>query len=110
MRYPLCHRTVTVYHRENGIVSRRVAENCFYRWEDVCKQDGQGVTFARSCLLIQPGELPVFPGDRIFDGIGPEAVDWESFLPENVPGLSVVAYAAPRYFAGQICHYEAGTR
>ncbi len=110
MRYPLCDRTVTVYHQENGMVSRRVAENCFYRWEDACREDGQGISFGRKFLLVQPGEMPIYPGDRILDGIGPETVDWEAFIPENVPGLSVAGYATPRYFAGRLCHYEAGRR
>ena len=48
------------------------------------------------------------PGDRIYDGVGPEQVVWESFLPVNVPGLSELAYATPWYWEGEYSHWEAG--
>ena len=107
MTSPLCDRTVTIYRREAGVVSRRVAAGCFYRWEDSRQEDGGGLAFHRKFLLIQPGAEEIRPGDRVYDGIGPELVDWEQFLPENVPGLSVVANAGPRYFDGKLVHYQA---
>lgn len=110
--YPLCDRTVTVYRRENDIVSRRVARGCFYRWEDVAKEDSAGVGFTRKFLLIQPGQGKLCPGDRIFDGEGPAVADlrWEDFIPEKVAGLSVAAYAAPWYWENKLCHTEAGRK
>lgn len=108
--YPLCDRTVTVYRLQDGGVTRRVAEGCFYRWEDALSEDGQGVGFRRKFLLIQPGEKEIYPGDKIFDGVGPEVTAdmWEEFSPAAVPGLSVAAYATPWYWAGRLCHTEAG--
>ena len=110
MDYPLCDRTVTLYRRQRGGVERRVLHGCWYQWQDVLEQDRQGERFDRKFLLIQPGQTPLAVGDRVFDGIGPEVVDWESFLPVSVPGLSQVAYAAPRYWQGEICHWEAGRK
>ena len=104
--YPLCDRTVTVYRKEGDRVLRRVAEGCFYRWED----HREAERFTRKFLLIQPGAEEILPGDRIFDGIGPETVDWETFLPVTVPGLSQAAYASPWHWAGRIAHFEAGRK
>ena len=104
--YPLCDRTVTVYRNENGQVNRRVLTGCFYRYEDVLTED----RFTRKFLLIRPGAEAFRPGDRIFEGIGPEQVDWERFLPVAVPGLSEAAYATPWHWQGEIAHWEAGRK
>ena len=106
LAYPLCDRTVTVYRLEKGQVHRRVLTQCFYRYEDVAAED----RFTRKFLLICPGTEALRPGDRIFDGIGPEQVDWAQFLPVAVPGLSEAAYAAPRHWQGSIAHWEAGRK
>jgi len=103
-KYPLCDQTVTVYRREKGKVSRRVLEDCFYKFTDTVEND----RFVRKFLLVLPGAEPLRPGDRVFDGIGPETVNWEEFLPVNVPGLSQAAYAEPYYFLGKVHHWEAG--
>ena len=110
MDYPLCTQTVTVYRYDRGILARRVAPGCFYRWEDRCRQDSKGVQSERRFLLIQPGEEPIYPGDRIYAGEGPviTAGEWADFTPENVPGLSVAAYARPWQVNGETVHYEAG--
>lgn len=110
--YPLCDRVVTVYRREKDGVLRRVVAGCYYHYQDVCTTDGQGTQFVRKFLLIQPGEDRIYPGDRIYDGEGPEvtAADWDSFLPVTVAGLSQVAYAAPWYWEGRLCHTEAGRK
>ena len=65
----------------------------------------------RKFLLIQPGESQlVQPGDRVMAGIGPETVDWATFLPANIPTLSQVAYATAWYWEGKHCHTEAGRK
>lgn len=102
----MCDRTVTLYRLEDGQVRRQVLEGCFYWYKDVLDTE----RFARKFVLIWPGESPIRPGDRIFDGIGPEEVVWEEFLPVNVPGLSQVAYAAPWHWEGKISHWEAGRK
>ena len=101
---PLCDKTVTVYRKVDGQVERTVLTGCFYRYEDVLGE----ARFTRKCLLIHPGATKFCPGDRIYDGVGPEQVVWESFLPVNVPGLSELAYATPWYWEGEYSHWEAG--
>ncbi len=113
MTYPLCHQTVTVYRRAGESISRLVVEGCAYQWQDCRVEDELGAHLERRFLLILPGDRQqVFPGDRIYDGIGPEitAADWADFIPVNVPTLSEVAYAKPWYLDGQLCHVEAGRK
>ncbi len=111
VNYSLCDRTVTVYHREGSTVTRTVAEGCYYVWQDCLVAESWGDRPVRKFLLILPGAPQrVFAGDRIYDGIGPEEVDWDSFCPARVPGLSEAAYATPWYWEGQICHTEAGRK
>ena len=106
LAYPLCDRTVTLYRQQDVQVIRQVLHGCFYRYEDVAEDD----RFVRKFLLIRPGAGELRPGDRVFDGIGPEEVVWAEFLPVNVPGLSQAEYAAPHYFDGNIAHWEAGRK
>ena len=49
-------------------------------------------------------------GDRVFPGIGPKQIDWFRFVPGVVEGLSQVAYTRPTWWAGSICHVEAGRK
>ena len=105
--YSLCDRTVTVYRHSKGKLQRLVVEGCYYAWEDSADMGG----FDRKCLLVMPGDCQrVFVGDRIFDGVGPEEVDWENFIPVKVPGLSEVAYTRPWFYGGSIAHVEAGRK
>ena len=110
MDYPLCDRTVTVYRLQGGQVHRHVAQGCFYQWEDSKIHTSRGMFFERRFLLIQPGDAKILPGDRIYNGVGPEQVDWDAFLPVNVPGLSQVAYVKSWYYDGQVSHTEAGRK
>ena len=111
MDYSLCCQTVTVYRMEKGQLQRRVLEGCHYEYEDHLVQDVPGGRLERRFLLIVPGtEQRVFLGDRIYDGIGPEGVDWCAFLPVNVPGLSQVAYVRPCWWGSEVCHIEAGRK
>lgn len=97
----LC-RPVTVYRRQGQQVLRWVCRG-YYQWQDHRQAD----TFQRKFLFIGPGTQPLCPGDRIFDGIGPEQVCWETFLPVSVEGLSEAAYASC-YRWGDHTHWEAG--
>ena len=111
MRYPLCDRTVTVYRLEQGSVRRFVVEKCFYRYETKLAEENAGLRMDRKCLLVVPGNhfIPQV-GDRVFDGIGPETVEWNSFLPVFVESLTELNYAAPQYWLGKHCHTEAGRK
>ena len=102
-------KTVTVYHAAEDGVIRRVLEDCVYQHRVVRQELPAGIWEERKCKLLIPGLDPIVPGDRVYDGIGPEMVDWETFLPANVPGLSQVQYVT-RYDATPLCHTEAGRK
>lgn len=109
MRYPLCDRTVTVYRLTEGLVRRFVLENCFYRFETKLWENEAGLTMDRKCLLVIPGSAFVPQvGDRVFDGVGPEEISWNEFLPVFVESLSELNYVKPQYWLGKHCHTEAG--
>lgn len=110
--YSLCNQTVTVYRLENGKVSRRVLENAWYQWQTEQVTDEMGTRQERKFSLILPGTDDLLPGDRIFDGIGPEITEknWPAFIPVQVTGLSQVQYVKPCYWQGTLCHTEAGRK
>lgn len=105
--HPLCDQTVTLYSATPQGVQRRVVRDCFYHWQRQLTPEGLEQT---SFLLVLPAGQTVQPGDRVYDGIGPEQVVWEAFLPVNTPGLSQVAYVTPYYFRGSLHHIEAGRK
>lgn len=109
--YRFCDRTVTVYRLENGAVQRQVIKDCYYFWETRHVKDATGTRQDTKFLLIMPGcTQRVFPGDRIFDGVGPyiTAEEWHRFLPALVAGLGQVAYVRPCLWDGEVTHVEAG--
>ena len=109
--YSLCHQTVTIYRMEGNALHRLVVDGCYYVWEDVLSQEVPGGQPERKFLLIMPGNVQrVFVGDRILLGVGPENVDWQSFLPVNVPSLSVAEYVRACWWGGDVCHVEAGKK
>ena len=104
-------QTVTLYRMEDGMLNRQVLEGCHYEYEDRLVWDVPGGRLERKFLLVVPGaQQQVFVGDRVYDGIGPEVVDWETFLSVNVPGLSHVAYVRPCRWGSGVCHLEAGRK
>ena len=105
----LCRQTVTLYHEDGQDITRQVVEGCFYDYGDTVIRDVPGGRLERRFLLVIPGDVAVFPGDRVYDGVGPEKVDRDSFLPVCVPGLSIVQYVH-RYRWGGLDHTEAGRK
>lgn len=109
--YSLCRQTVTVYRKSKDTIQRLVVEGCYYVWEDVTLTDVLGTRVERRFLLIMPGCCQrVFPGDRIYNGVGPEEVTWQEFIPVKVDGLSEAAYVRPSWWGGNVCHFEAGRK
>lgn len=110
--YRLCVQTVTVYRKEGDKYIRKVHDKAFLDRKKTQTVDKTGSKEANSFLLIIPGtEQAVFPGDKVFDGIGPEIFDretWAAFIPAKDPNVVVVSYADPKKWAGQIVHTEAG--
>ena len=107
MENPLCTQTVSIYSNTPAGVSRRVVSGCFYHWQR--QQTPEGLEDTTSLMVLPAGET-VQIGDRVYDGIGPEQVVWETFLPVNTPGLSQINYVTPYYFQGQLHHVEAGRK
>ena len=105
MENPLFDNVVTVYRP--GF--RQVVTGCHYRWTLREAESEEGLCRKASCRLYVTGEN-YFPqiGDRIFPGIGPETVDWETFLPVTEAGVCQIAWVSPRYLWGQLHHVEAG--
>lgn len=114
LTYRLCNQTVTLYHW-NGkeTVTRRVIEKgAFLGFKKVQDLSKTGRSEVNSFLLVIPcAESPVFVGDKVLHGEGPELVsraDWAAFIPAKVPGLGVVKYIDPKYWKGRMVHIEAG--
>ena len=111
--YTLCCQTVTVYRRTRSGIFRQEIPGCFLQWQEAESFDRTGRQQERNFLLIQPGEAQlIFPGDRVFEGIGPVIAekDWAQFLPVRVAGLGQVAYATAYRWQGVFCHTEAGRK
>ena len=113
MDYSLCCQTVTVYRKVGDTIQRQVADNCYLQVEDVQKEYLAGGMAERKFLLVMPGQTQlIHPGDRIYDGIGPEVdvQQWPMFIPATVPQLVEAEYVKPFHWEGQLCHVEAGRR
>lgn len=110
--YSLCDQTVTLYRYRDGAVERQVAENAWYSYQTAQVTDALGTRQETAFQLILPGDAALLPGDRVYDGIGPEITEreWAGFLPVCTPGLSQVQYVKPCYWQGQLCHTEAGRK
>ena len=104
--YSLCDQTVTVYRGQ----WRQVAENCHLSRQLSTPTENYGKSEEKKFLLIIPGDFPLQPGDRIYDGIGPTEVDWNTFIPALVPELYEVSFAKPCFWDGEVAHWEAGNR
>lgn len=111
--YSLCDRTVTVYRRQGEQVLRQVVTNCYFSKQEKRSVDTLGCRKEVTFQLIMPCTVQtVFPGDRIMEGVGPEVSvqQWPGFVPAGVAGLVEVAYVTPCYWAGELCHVEAGRK
>ena len=109
--YSLCDQTVTVYRMEKDAVARWVITNAYLSGKVSAPTEPYGKSRLKQFLLIIPGDaMALQPGDRIFDGIGPEEVQWQSFVPAMVSGLYEAGYVKPCCWEGEITHWEAGNR
>ena len=105
----LCDKTVTLYRNQKGTVMRQVIQHahlqCTYRQLAKNYGEEQEKTFL---LVLPAGEGTLQPGDRIWNGVGPEVADWETFLPAAYPELMELSFVIPRYWNGTLSHWEAG--
>ena len=104
--YGMCCQTVTVYRRKREGLERLVLEGCSLQMKTNGKLDEYGYQMVRPFLLIAPGDKQlVFPGDRIVEGIGPQAQSWQ-----QTDGFLEAEYATPFTWEGVFCHTEAGRK
>lgn len=110
--YSKCNQTVTIYHEEAGQYARTVCATAFLDFRKNHNVDKTGSKESNSFLLVIPCAVqPVFVGDKVLLGEGPEiatAEAWRGFIPVKVPGLVVVKYVDPKYWQGKLIHVEAG--
>ena len=106
--YSLCSQTVTIYRNTEEGITRQVAENCHLSGSTHTPAETYGKSLEKRFRLIIPGDFPLLPADRIFAGIGPENVEWESFIPARIPELYEISFVKPCFWEGEITHWEAG--
>lgn len=110
LSYSLCCETVTLYRQQGETVLRQVIPNCHMRAQHSTPAEPYGKSMEKRFLLMIPEDVPLCCGDRIYRGIGPEAVDWQSFVPATVQELYEVSFAKPCFWEGEFAHWEAGNR
>ena len=112
VNYSLCNQTVTVYHKDGDIITRKVYPRAHLDFRKTVTTDKTGSKEANTFLLVIPGsEQAVFAGDKVILGNGPEvttAKEWATMVPVKVPGLVVVSYVDCKSWNGKIVHTEAG--
>ena len=106
--YSLCGKVVTLYRKQGETVIRQVVEGCYLACRQGSSTEIYGKSRLKQFLLIIPGDHPLQCGDRIYDGVGPENVDWQQFLPATVPEVYEAGYVRPCFWEGRIAHWEAG--
>lgn len=107
----LFEQTVTIYQLRKDRVIMTVAGGAALQMYKEQLWDQEGHRQETRFLLILPGDgIILAPGDRVYDGIGPEitAEQWPRFLPALVPKLGQIAYVKPYYWQGVLSHTEAG--
>lgn len=111
--YSKCDQTVTVYHWDGKeTYTRTVYDLAFLDYKKTQSVDKTGSKEASSFLLVIPcNHQPVFVGDKVMLGVGPEIAtreDWAALIPAKTPGLVVIQYVDPKYWRGRMVHMEAG--
>lgn len=111
--YSKCNQTVTIYHQEApDVYVRTVIDRAFLDFKKTRNVDKTGSREANSFLLVIPcATQPVFVGDKVMPGAGPEIstrADWAALIPARAPGLVVVKYVDSKYWRGRMVHVEAG--
>lgn len=111
-RYGLCDQTVTVYHRSGkDAVERTVYPRAFLDFQKVHNVNRTGSGESNGFLLVIPGDVPLYVGDKVLAGEGPECADdagWRELVPTKVDGLVVIKSVDPKWYRGKVVHVEAG--
>lgn len=112
--YSLCKQMVSIYHHDNGEVTRTVVYPAYFDHKKTENLEKTGSQESSEFLLVIPcSESPVAIGDKVMAGEGPvvDAQDpmkwWRSFIPVKHAGLGVVKSVDPKYWNGLMVHVEA---
>ena len=119
LAFPLCTQTVTLYHPDpdSETVTRTLVAGVFLDRRVKMNFTETGCQAAQAFLLVipaaagEPGDAYTLePGDRIFEGSGPELSwqEWPEFLPALREGICCVQYVDPKKVRGRFSHLEAG--
>ena len=99
---------VTIYRKQPDEVERIVAERCYVEEKVEKTENIMGEGERRSCSFFFPGDVAVFPGDRVMIGEGPEELSWQQVCQNCLPGLTELTYTKPCFLHGKLHHTEAG--
>ena len=106
LHYSLCDHTVTLYRIREESIQCQVINNCYFALEAGQKEALSGKSRLNKFLLIIPGDFDLQPGDRVFDGIGSEEVNWQAFAPAFTDGLYEVGRVKKQLWEGEVTHVE----
>lgn len=110
--YSKCNQTITIYHQEGSAYTTTVHKRAFLDFRKTRNVEKTGSSEVNSFLLVIPcDKQTVFVGDKVLLGEGAEVTTreaWAAFIPAKVPGLVVVKYVDPKYWAAKLVHVEAG--
>ena len=104
--YSLCNQTVTLYGMREGKLQRKVLDNCCFAPETGEKAELSGKSRLKTFLLIIPGDADLQPGDRVYEGIGPEEVNWQTFVPACSENLYEIGRVKKQLWEGEVTHVE----
>ena len=112
--YSLCQQVVTIYHREESSVTRAVHYGVYFNYEETQEVDERGSSEKNTFLLVIPvsgGDAPCSVGDKVLLGVGEAVPDdamafWRELIPTKRQNLVVVRKVSPKWWAGEIVHYE----
>ena len=112
--YSLCQQVVTIYHRDADGVSRCVHYGVYFDYEETQTVDERGSSEKNTFLLVIPAcgcEAPCSVGDKVLLGVGEVVPDdaaafWRELIPTKRQDLVVVRKVSPKWWAGEIVHYE----
>ena len=112
--YELCNDTVSVYHFEDGEVTKSVYERAYFDSKKTENVERTGSNDVSGFLIVIPGdEKACEVGDKVMlgEGVAVPQTDaaswWRSFIPSKVENLVVVRNVDAKRFGGRIVHTEA---
>ena len=104
--YSLCDQTVTLYRKSGETVTRKVIPNAYLSKKVSTPNEGYGKSKEKTFLLIIPEDFDLQPGDRVFRGIGPEEVNWQTFVSAYIEALYEVGRVKKQLWEGEVTHVE----